>query len=71
MSLVKTSLLKGIAVAVKVASALVLNKILAIYVCPAGYVIIGGAPGSHLHGAVATLRWTHMLPSLGQITFHT
>jgi PST family polysaccharide transporter len=41
MSLVKTSLLNGIAVSVKVASALVLNKILAIYVGPAGYAIIG------------------------------
>ena len=34
MSLVKTSLLNGIAVVVKVASALVLNKILAVYVGP-------------------------------------
>lgn len=41
MSLVKTSLLNGIAVAVKVASALVLNKILAVYVGPAGYAVIG------------------------------
>ncbi len=41
MSLVKTSLLNGIAVVVKVASALVLNKILAVYVGPAGYAIIG------------------------------
>lgn len=41
MSLIKTSLLNGIAVAVKVASALVLNKILAVYVGPAGYAIIG------------------------------
>jgi PST family polysaccharide transporter len=41
MSLVKTSLLNGIAVAVKVSSALVLNKILAVYVGPAGYAIIG------------------------------
>lgn len=41
MSLVKTSLLNGIAVAVKLASALVLNKILAIYVGPAGYAVIG------------------------------
>lgn len=41
MSLVKTSLLNGIAVSVKVASALVLNKILAVYVGPAGYAIIG------------------------------
>lgn len=41
MNLIKTSLLNGIAVAVKVASALVLNKILAVYVGPAGYAIIG------------------------------
>lgn len=41
MSLIRTSLLNGIAVAVKVASALVLNKILAVYVGPAGYAVIG------------------------------
>ena len=41
MNLIKTSLLNGIAVAVKVGSALVLNKILAVYVGPAGYAIIG------------------------------
>ena len=41
MSLVKTSLLNGIAVVVKLAGALVLNKILAIFVGPAGYAIIG------------------------------
>lgn len=41
MTLVKTSLLNGIAVAVRVAAALVLNKILAVYVGPAGYAIIG------------------------------
>jgi PST family polysaccharide transporter len=41
MTLVKTSLLNGIAVAVKVASSLVLNKILAIYVGPSGYAVIG------------------------------
>lgn len=41
MSLVKTSLLNSIAVAVKVASALVLNKVLAVYVGPAGYAVIG------------------------------
>lgn len=41
MSLVKTSLLNGIAVIIKVASALVLNKILAVYVGPAGYAVIG------------------------------
>lgn len=37
MSLVKTILLNGIAVVVKVASALALNKILAVYVGPAGW----------------------------------
>jgi PST family polysaccharide transporter len=41
MSLVKSSLLNGIAVVVKVASALVLNKILAVDVSPAGYAVIG------------------------------
>ena len=41
MSLLKTSFLNGIAVAVRVASALVLNKILAVYVGPAGYAVIG------------------------------
>lgn len=41
MSLAKTSLLNGIAVVVKVASALVLNKILAVYVGPTGYAVIG------------------------------
>lgn len=41
MSLVKTSLLNGIAVAARIASALVLNKILAVFVGPTGYAIIG------------------------------
>ncbi len=41
MTLIKTSLFNGVAVAVRVASALVLNKILAVYVGPAGYAIIG------------------------------
>lgn len=41
MSLVKTSLLNAIAVTIRVASALVLNKILAVYVGPTGYAIIG------------------------------
>jgi PST family polysaccharide transporter len=41
MSLFKTSLLNGIAVAIKLASALVLNKVLAVYVGPVGYAIIG------------------------------
>ncbi len=41
MTLVRTSLLNSVAVGFKVASALVLNKILAIYVGPGGYAIIG------------------------------
>lgn len=41
MTIIRTSLLNGIAVAVGLASALVLNKILAIYVGPAGYAVIG------------------------------
>lgn len=41
MTLIKTSLLNGIAVAVKVGSALLLNKLLAVYVGPAGYAVIG------------------------------
>ena len=41
MTLIKTSLLNGIAVAVRVASSFVLNKILAVYVGPAGYAVIG------------------------------
>lgn len=41
MSLVKTSLLNGIAVAVRMGVGLLLNKILAVYVGPTGYAIIG------------------------------
>ncbi len=41
MTLVRTSLLNGVAVAVKVMAAMALNKILAVYVGPAGYGIIG------------------------------
>ncbi len=41
MTLYKTSLLNSIAVGVKVASALILNKVLAIYVGPSGYAVIG------------------------------
>ena len=41
MNLFRTSLLNAVAVAVRVASALVLNKILAIYVGPSGYAIVG------------------------------
>ena len=41
MSLIRTSLLNAIAVAVKVGAAMGLNKILAVYVGPAGYAAIG------------------------------
>jgi len=41
MSLLRTSLLNGISVLMKVLSALALNKILAIYVGPSGYAVIG------------------------------
>lgn len=41
MNIFRVSLLNGVAVIVKVASSLILNKILAIYVGPAGYAIIG------------------------------
>lgn len=41
MSLVRTSFLNGIAVAIRLVTALLLNKILAVYVGPGGYAIIG------------------------------
>lgn len=41
MDLLRTSALNGIAVATRMATALVLNKILAVYVGPAGYAVIG------------------------------
>jgi PST family polysaccharide transporter len=41
MSLVKTSVLNGMAVAVRVVSSLIMNKILAMYVGPGGYAVIG------------------------------
>lgn len=41
MNLLKTSLLNGVAVGVKVTSALIINKILAVYVGPAGYAVVG------------------------------
>ena len=41
MSLLKTSALNGIAVIVRTGTSLVLNKVLAIYVGPAGYALIG------------------------------
>jgi PST family polysaccharide transporter len=60
MSLVKTSLLNAVAVAVKVASALVLNKLLAVMLGPAGYTLIGqfqnavGLVSSLVGGTVTT-----------------
>lgn len=41
MSLLRTSMLNAIVVAVRAATALVLNKLLAIYVGPAGYAVVG------------------------------
>jgi PST family polysaccharide transporter len=41
MNLVKTSLLNGIAVIVKMLTLLSINKVLAVYVGPAGYAAIG------------------------------
>jgi len=41
MNLVKTGLLNGIAVAIRLGSAIVLNKVLAVYVGPTGYAVIG------------------------------
>lgn len=41
MNLVRTGLLNGIAVAIRMLSAVILNKVLAIYVGPAGYALIG------------------------------
>jgi PST family polysaccharide transporter len=41
MTLLKTSALNGVAVLTRVGAALLLNKILAIYVGPAGYAVIG------------------------------
>ena len=41
MSLVRTSLLNAIVVVTRVGTALVINKVLAIYVGPAGYAVIG------------------------------
>ncbi len=41
MNLIRTSLLNGLAVAARLATTLVLNKVLAVYVGPAGYAVIG------------------------------
>lgn len=41
MNLVRTSVLNGIAVAIRLGTGLLLNKILAIYVGPGGYTVIG------------------------------
>lgn len=60
MSLAKTSLLNAVAVAVKVSSALVLNKLLAVMLGPAGYTLIGqfqnavGLVSSLVGGTVTT-----------------
>ena len=41
MTLVKTSVLNGFATAARISAALVLNKVLAVYVGPAGYTLVG------------------------------
>ena len=41
MNLLKTSVLNGLAVLIKTATMFLLNKILAVYVGPAGYAAIG------------------------------
>ncbi|EOR03463.1 O-antigen translocase [Acinetobacter sp. ANC 3926] len=41
MNLLKTSALNGVAVLIKIATLFILNKILAVYVGPAGYAVIG------------------------------
>lgn len=41
MTLLRTSALNGVAVAIRMATTLVLNKVLAIYVGPAGYAVMG------------------------------
>lgn len=41
MNLIKTSVLNGVAVLIKTFSMFILNKILAVYVGPSGYVVIG------------------------------
>ncbi|MBK6414342.1 oligosaccharide flippase family protein [Sphingopyxis sp.] len=47
MTLVKTGFLNAIAVAIRILSSIVLNKILAIYVGPSGYAIIGQFASRH------------------------
>ncbi len=60
MSLAKTSLWNAVAVAVKISSALVLNKLLAVMLGPAGYTLIGqfqnavGLVSSLVSGTVTT-----------------
>ena len=41
MNLLKTSALNGIAVLIKTATMFILNKVLAVYVGPSGYAVIG------------------------------
>ena len=60
MNLVKTSLLNGLAVLTKLVTSLILNKVLAVYVGPAGYAVIGqfqnlvAMVGTFASGAVNT-----------------
>lgn len=65
MSLLGTSILNGIAVAVRVAVAMVLNKVLAVYVGPTGYALIGQfqsvlAMAVNLAGGIVTAGVTKM-----------
>ena len=69
MNLIKVSLLNSIAVAIKIVIALVLNKVLAIYVGPGGYAVIGqfqnfisivtNLSGSLLNTGIAKLTAEH------------
>lgn len=54
MTLLKTSLLNGIAVIVRILTALGLNKVLALYVGPAGYALIGQFSNAVLVASSAT-----------------
>jgi polysaccharide transporter, PST family len=60
MTLIKTSFLNAIAVAVKVLTSIVLNKVLAVYVGPTGYAVIG-----HFQNFIT------MLTTVASGAFHT
>ncbi len=65
MNLFKTSFLNGIAVAVRIISALLINKILAVYIGPSGFAMIGqfqnvAAIISHLAGGLLAPGVTKM-----------